>query len=334
MTEWFFARNGQQNGPVTFEQLLELVSRGGLDPVNDQVWNSTMQNWTIAGQVPGIFSAPGVPEIPAFNPSNPYAAPQSGWNDSVPNNLGLAEIAYGSEIIDPMVCITRGYEIFRRQFGNILLVGLVYIACAIGMAFVFGIAEVMVTLMASPDSGPTTEQSTIAIVVTVISRVLQQLISIFLQLGMIRIGLNLVSDKEVSIGMLFGEGTKLLRAVGASIFFGIAMVIGLLLLIVPGVYIAMRYGQFMNAIVDRDLGIIEAFSYSESITTNNRMNLFFLALLSSLFVLVALIPCGLGLIIAVPVVWLAGQVAYRWMQYGPNATKDHPGTQIPMLKGL
>lgn len=334
MTEWFYARNGQQNGPVTFEQLVELASRGGLDAVNDQVWNSSMQNWTTAGQVPGIFSSPAIPEIPAFNPSNPYAAPQSGWNDAVPNNLGLTEISYGSEIIDPMVCITRGYEIFRRQFGNILLVGLVYIACAIGMSFVFGMAEVMVTLMASPNTGPTTEQSTVAIVVTVISRVLQQLISIFLQLGMIRIGLNLVSDKEVSIGMLFGEGTKLLRAVGASILFGIAMVIGLLLLIVPGVYIAMRYGQFMNAIVDRDLGIIEAFSYSESITTNNRMNLFLLALLSFLFVLVGLIPCGLGLIIAGPVVWLAGLLAYRWMQYGPNATKDHPGTQIPMLKGL
>jgi uncharacterized membrane protein len=334
MTEWFYARGGQQNGPVTFEQLIELANGGGLNAMNDLVWNASMQNWKPAGQVAGIFSVPGVPDIPTVSPSNPYAAPQSGWNDSVPTSLGLAEIAHGSEIIDPMVCITRGYEIFKRQFGNILLVGLVYIACAIGMSFVFGMAEVMVTLMASPDSTPTGEQSTTVIVVAVISRVVQQLISIFLQLGMIRVGLCLVSEKEVSIGMLFGEGSKLLRALGASILFGLAMVIGLVLLIVPGVYIAMRYGQFMNAIVERDLGIIEAFSYSESLTTNNRMNLFLLALLSFLCVLVGLIPCGLGLIIAGPVVWLAGLVAYRWMQYGPNATKDHPGTQIPMLKGF
>jgi GYF domain 2 len=334
MTEWFYARGGQQNGPVTFEQLVDIASKGGLDAINDQVWNASMQNWTPAGQVPGIFSVLGIPDIPAINPSNPYAAPQSGWNDSLPSEFGLAEIAHGSEIIDPMVCITRAYEIFKRQFGNILLVGLVYIACAIGISFVFGMAEIMVTMMASPDNAPSSEQGTMVIVVTVISRVVQQVISIFLQLGMIRVGLALVSEKEISIGMLFGEGGKLLRAIGASILFGLAMVIGLVLLIVPGIYIAMRYGQFMNAIVERDLGIIEAFSYSESLTTNNRLNLFLLALLGILIVLVGLIPCGLGLIIAGPVVWLAGLVAYRWMQYGPDAAKDHPGTQIPMLKGM
>jgi len=57
MTEWYYARGGQQNGPVTFEQLLELAGNGGLDPVKDQVWTAAMKDWTPAGQVPGLFTA-------------------------------------------------------------------------------------------------------------------------------------------------------------------------------------------------------------------------------------------------------------------------------------
>ncbi|MGH8050175.1 MAG: hypothetical protein ACREPB_05895, partial [Arenimonas sp.] len=171
-------------------------------------------------------------------------------------------------------------------------------------------------------------------VVTVISRVVQQVISIYLQLGLARAGLNLVSGKQVSIGMLFGEGSKLLRAIGASFLLGIAILIGLILLVVPGIYVALRYGQAVTAIVDRDLGVMEAFSYSESITTNNRMNLFILGLLGLVAVIIGMIPCGLGLFIVGPVLWLAALLAYRWMQYGPDAAKDHPGTQTPMLSGL
>lgn len=340
MMEWFYAKDGQQRGPVTFEKLVALARSGELTG-RDVVWNASMQNWTPAGQVPGIFDLHGSSEIPvpeptnSSNTSNPYAAPQSNWSGNYTSaELDLTEITAGSALIDPMDCISRGYEIFKRQFANILLTGLVYFACLIGLSMMFGMGELLVTMMASPDNGSTTQSSNISLVVTVISQIVQQVVSIFLQLGLARVGLNLVSGKDVSIGMLFGEGSKLLRAIGATIVLGIAVLIGLVLLIVPGIYIALRYGQVINAIVDRDLGIMEAFSYSESITTNNRMNLFVLALLALVGFIIGLIPCGLGLIIVGPVIWLASLVAYRWLQYGPDAAKDHPGTQTPMLNGL
>ncbi len=59
MTEWYYARGGQQSGPVTFEQLGELARSGGLHP-KDLVWTSTMKDWTPAGQVPGLFVAPAI----------------------------------------------------------------------------------------------------------------------------------------------------------------------------------------------------------------------------------------------------------------------------------
>ncbi len=347
MTEWFYVRDGQQFGPVAFEQLVALAQSGGLTG-RDSVWNATMTGWTPAGQVPGIFdlyTGPAIPtSVPSSDPvgassvsnsSNPYAAPQSSWRQSAADtSFALTEIEPGSEPIDPVECISRGYEIFKREFGNILLVGLVYLGVVMGVGMIFAVGQIGIAALTSQGSDAQAGANGLVMAISIVSNIVQQLVSIFLQLGLIRVGLNLVSGKEVSIGLLFGEGSKLLRAIGASILFGLAMVIGLLLLIVPGIYIALRYGHFMSAIVDRDLGVFEAFSYSESITTNNVMNLFVLGLLGLLAVFVGAILCLVGLVVAVPVVWLGGLVAYRWMQYGSSAAKDHVGTQTPMLKGI
>lgn len=335
MTEWFYVREGQQNGPISFEDLVALARRGELK-AGDSVWNASMQGWKPAGQIEGLIDTSyaayerGTP--PAMPSSNPYAAPQSNWSQSLQSSdVQLSEIEPGSDVIDPMDCMSRGIEITKRKFLDIFLVGLVYFACIMVLSMLASFIELMVTGTRSQNSQ---ELSTATLVVVIVSQIVVQIFSIFMKLGLARVGLNIVSGKESSIGMLFAEGNKLIRAVLASILFGLAVMIGLLLLIVPGIYVALRYGQFMTAIVDRDLGIMEAFDYSSSITTNNLMNLFLFWLLAFVAIIIGLIPCGLGLIFIGPVVWLASLVAYRWMQYGREAAKDHPGTETPMLTGI
>ena len=334
MAEWFYVREGQQNGPVSFEELVALARKGELK-ASDNVWNDTLPGWTAAGQVPGIIDtsyAVYEQAAPPAMPSNPYAAPQSNWSESLnSSNVALSEIEHGSDVIDPMDCMSRGIEITKRKFLEIFLVGIVYFACIMGLSILSSVLELVFT-GTNTQNPQDFSSGRIAFVIT--SQIVFQIFSIFLQLGLVRVGLNIVSGKEASIGMLFSQGNKLVRAILASILYGIAVVIGILLLIVPGIYIALRYGQFITAIVDRDLGIMEAFEYSSSITTNNRMNLFLFWLLVLVAIIIGMIPCGLGLIFVGPVVWIAGLVAYRWMQYGREATKDHPGTETPMLTGI
>jgi uncharacterized membrane protein len=134
--------------------------------------------------------------------------------------------------------------------------------------------------------------------------------------------LNLISGKEVKVGQLFGEGRKLLRALGAQILLTLMISLGCLLLIVPGIYLALRFGFCVTAIVDRDLGVIDSFKYSSSITANNRMPLLGLLLLCGLIGVAGLMACGVGLIFAAPMAWLSYLVAYRWLQYGRRAVLD------------
>jgi hypothetical protein len=338
MSEWYYACGGQQSGPVTFEQLCDLARNGGLDAAKDLVWTSTMKDWLPAGQVAELFKAPAYPAMPAADPANPYAAPQSIWSAAEPSQLGaLEEIVPGSEPIDVGACVKRGFTLTTRHFGIILLVGLTYVGVTIGASLVLGLLDAALGMGQAAHSQWQTQGGSGTLSYqqngSPLNMILSQVLSTFLSLGGARIGLNLVSGRPVAVGMLFGEGRKLLRALGATILFGLVMIVGLILLVVPGLYIALRYGQFLIAIVDRDLGIMEAFAYSSSLTTNNRLNLFLLLMLAIVIIFAGALACGIGLIFAAPVVWLASMVAYRWMQYGHRAALDQPGTTTPLLAG-
>jgi GYF domain 2 len=347
MNDWYYAQGGQQVGPVSFEKIAELARNGGLDPVKDLVWNSTMKDWLPAGQVEGLFGQANPVTsavVPVSDPSNPYAAPNSAWSTDSQLSVGVAleEIPPGSEPIDVGACVKRGFDLAVRNIGMVLVISIIFLMITFTVS---GIQQaVMMSLgVAIAPSAPSTlspeAQFSQAMAVSmhasnIIGSIIQQLISIFLTLGATRIGLNLVSGKEITIGMLFGGGKKLLPALGASILYGLMVAVGCLFLIVPGIYLALRYGQFLSGMVDRDLGVMESFAYSSSITTNNRMNLFLLVLLYFVIILAGCLALCVGLIFAYPVIMLSGIVAYRWMQYGHRAALDYPGTTTPMLSKL
>lgn len=337
MTEWYYARGGTQNGPISFEKLVEIARSGGLDPVKDLVWTSTMKDWLPAGQVPGIFGAPG----PVADPSNPYAAPETSWTDDIsrpiPAGEALLEIVPGSEPMDIGGCVKRAFDLTCRNFGMILLVLIVYMAVAFGVESVLSLA--LASLTGELGAVPKPEEfgspsMNLMFAGLGVKTLLTQLLSVFLSLGATRIGLNLVSGKEFNVGMLFGGGKKLLPALGATILFALITIVGFALLIVPGVYFALRYGFFLTAMVDRDLGVIDSLKYSSSLTTNNRLNLFLLGLLGIVIMLAGFLALCVGIFFAIPVLWLSWMVAYRWLQYGHRAALDHPGTRTPMLTGM
>jgi uncharacterized membrane protein len=340
MQDWYYAKNGQQVGPVAIDHLRELA-RNGQVGATDLVWNPSMKDWTPAGQLAEIFTTtqPDA-DAPAPDTSNPYAAPQSPWTapDATPG-LRLAEITPGSEPIDVGACVKRGFELTTRNFANILLIGVVYIGISIAASILLGaldsalgIGQTRQTFDSGGDGAMSIFTQTSS--ASPLNAIVSNLLSIFLTLGLIRIGLNLVSGQPVSVSQLFSGGRHMLRAIGASILYGAMLVVGFILLIVPGIYLALRFGQYMNAIVDRNMGIMESLSYSSSITTNNRLNLFLLALMAIAIALAGCLALVVGLIFAYPVIGLSWMVAYRWMQYGHRAAMDQPGTQTPMLTGV
>ncbi len=354
MTDWYYARGGQQFGPFPLPTIKELARAGELDPNNDLLWNAALPEWTPAGKVAGIFnpSPSGEPATsdpmatppasvpdpaPFHNPAspaardpflNPYAAPGSALAPQPQAPLTAAdgtipEIEPGSHPFDIMQVVGRGFQLTIRHFGFIFLLGVVYFATF--LAFYAGLTGLDIL------TGWEMNQGGEYVGLSPWSNILSNLASVFLSLGITRIGLNLISGKPVEIGQLFGEGRKFLRAIGASIIYFLGVAVGILLLIVPGIYLGLRYGQYFAAIVDRDLGVMESLNYSASITRNNKVNLVLLWLLSIAIMIGGILALCVGLLVAAPAISIMYLLAYRWMQYGPAAVEDQPGTRTPLL---
>ena len=73
MADWFFSKDGQQQGPVTAADLKQMAASGQLRP-DDLVWKEGMAQWAKASQLKGVFATPGAAPEAAPAPVAPQVA--------------------------------------------------------------------------------------------------------------------------------------------------------------------------------------------------------------------------------------------------------------------
>lgn len=100
----------------------------------------------------------------------------------------------------------------------------------------------------------------------------------------------------------------------AKILTGIVVIVGLILLIVPGVIAALALMFAPYLIVDRNLGPIEAMKESVRITKGHRWQLFLFALALGLLNILGMLAIGIGLLVTVPVSVFAVAHVYRFLE--------------------
>jgi uncharacterized membrane protein len=86
---------------------------------------------------------------------------------------------------------------------------------------------------------------------------------------------------------------------------------GFILLIIPGIFFALRLQFTCYLIVDKNLGPVEAVKTSWKITKGNAWNLFFLGILLGLINILGLLCLIVGLFVTVPLTMLATTFVYR-----------------------
>ena len=70
---WFYAANGQQQGPFPEAQLRDLITRGTVRE-DTLVWSEGMSGWQRAGEIPGLMPAGGAPSVPQPGGPPPMSA--------------------------------------------------------------------------------------------------------------------------------------------------------------------------------------------------------------------------------------------------------------------
>jgi hypothetical protein len=131
------------------------------------------------------------------------------------------------------------------------------------------------------------------------------------QMGLIRISLRLVDGQQPRYGDLFGDLPTLWRYIAGNLLFLLIILGGLLLLVIPGVIWSIQYQFAPFLIVDRNIGIREAFKESAGITSGVKWDLFLFFLMVMGINLLGLMAFVIGLFVTLPATMIAYTFVYR-----------------------
>ena len=188
-----------------------------------------------------------------------------------------------------------GWETFKK-----------YPVFLIGVVLIVGILSSITNSLTNMLSDGGQTSSLMSFLVSIAGSLIQMILS----LGMLKIAITLARGGKPQWEDLYMQYPKFLNYLIASILYGLMVVIGLVLLVIPGIYLAVKYQMYSYLIVDKNLGPIEALKESAVITKGNMWNLFLFILTSIVVVVIGVILFLVGLLVAVPIVMVAGGYVY------------------------
>jgi len=188
-------------------------------------------------------------------------------------------------------CVSYGWRAYWKNVGPLLLITLVII-----------VIDVVISAI-----GQATGNNVVAALFSLIGWI----VGLLLAFGLIRATIAVTKGQKPEVAMLFeteGFGPYIL----ASILFGIAVAIGLVLCIIPGIIFAVVYHFYGYVIVENpSTGAIDSLKKAADITRGHRWELFGLFIVLILINIVGLIACLVGVLFTAGISAVAVAYAYR-----------------------
>lgn len=146
------------------------------------------------------------------------------------------------------------------------------------------------------------------------------LLQLLFNLGLNKIALMLHDGAKPTWKELFMQYPLLLKYLGASIIYGVAVAIGLVLLIVPGVYLAIKYAFFGFVMVDKKTSIMDSLKTSAKLTEGMKWELLGFGVVMCVINILGALALVIGLLITVPITLMASVYVYRKLEARLNQT--------------
>lgn len=242
--------------------------------------------------------------------NNPYATPEASLEKNIVSKEGQGSLEGG---INGDYDFTIG-EIFGEAWertkgakGSLLLAWLFYIVVAIAVNAVFAFtAPDPETLI---NQGRMSEGMIWAIIPSLVTiPILYPILA-----GIVLMGIHRSVDADINATSVFGHYGKIIPLTLLTIVMSLLIMLGFILLVLPGIYLAVAYMMAMSLMIDRDMGIWEAMETSRKAITKHWFKVFFLYFLLWLLMIVASIPLLIGLIWVLPLAVIMHGVMYKYM---------------------
>lgn len=140
-------------------------------------------------------------------------------------------------------------------------------------------------------------------------------VNILIEMGLVSFALKAHTDVEKTVFRDLWHPTSFWKYVGTKILVAFVVLVGLVLLIIPGIIAALALLFSTYLVIDRDLGPIEAMKESLRITKGNRWKLLLLVLSIVLINILGVLALIVGLLVSIPVSLLAIVHAYRTLEH-------------------
>ena len=137
--------------------------------------------------------------------------------------------------------------------------------------------------------------------VTIITMILSLVVNAVISIGICKFALNIAGEGEAKFTDIFSGISVFLKAIGLYLLVGIAVGIGFIILIVPGIILALMFSQTCYILAeDKDISIIDCMKKSAEMMKGHKGEYFVLLLSFLGWAIVAAIPFGLGYLWLVP----------------------------------
>lgn len=142
-------------------------------------------------------------------------------------------------------------------------------------------------------------------VTAVVAEAVIALLMMPLGVGLGLLGIRRASGRDTPVSTLWEPYTMAVPLLIMFILMGVLIVGGLLLLILPGIYLAIAYSFAPYLIIEKRLGVWESLETSRKAITQYWWRYFGLMTVSGLLVIAGIIPLFIGLIWVLPIITIA-----------------------------
>lgn len=137
------------------------------------------------------------------------------------------------------------------------------------------------------------------------------LVSIFVSIAAVNIGLKFCDGETPDFPDLVNSYDKFVDVLVGSILYGLLVMAGFILLIIPGIYWAVRYQFYLYLIIDQDMGPVDAIKRSGQLARGAWWHLFGFWWVALGIYLLGFLACCVGVVAAVPVIMVSMAYIYR-----------------------
>lgn len=189
--------------------------------------------------------------------------------------------------------------------GTFWLAFLIYFAISIGISIAMQLVMVAVMMNIQGEG--------VIVAISIIEQLVMNLILTPVAVGILILGIRRSADATIQAGSIMGNYSHMWRLFLTLILIYVMVFIGLLLLVIPGIYLAVAYYMAMPLVVEKGLSPWEAMEISRKAVSKRWFTMFFFGIVLSLILLVSMLPIFIGLIWTLPMAMIAYGIVYRNM---------------------